>query len=142
MMPWVTVCESPGRAADGKHHVADPQPVRPADRRNGQVLEVDVQDREVRIRIAPHDGGIRDALVGELHPDGVGVRDDVMVGHDVPVVVDDDPGAQRVLDALSVARPVFAQQLPREVGATRSCTTRAVYKFTTAGPPAGRHPRT
>ncbi len=52
----------------------------------GRCLRSILQHGEVGIGVAAHDAGVRDALVGELDADGIGVGDHVMVGHDVPVV--------------------------------------------------------
>ena len=115
-MPCVTVCDRP----TGLPMASTTSPTRSRserpERRHRQVLEVDAQHGEVRIGIAPDDAGVRNALVRELHPDGVGVRDDVMVRHDVAVVVDDDPGAEAVFDTLSVARPRIPKQLVERRG--------------------------
>ena len=49
----------------------------------GRGVEVDLQHRQVGVRIAADDVRIRDAPVGELHADRVGVGDHVVVGDDV-----------------------------------------------------------
>ena len=59
----------------------------------------------------PDDGRVGDAAVGELHPDRVGAGDDVLVGDDGALRVDDHARAQAALDALAIARPVIAEQL-------------------------------
>ena len=59
----------------------------------------------------PDDGRIGDAAVGELHPDRVGAGNDVLVGDDGALRIDDDARAQTALDALPVARPVIPEQL-------------------------------
>ena len=82
----------------------------------GRGRQVDLQDREVRVRIAAHDVRVRDAAVRELHSDRVGVGDDVVVGDDVAGLVHDDAGAQAALDALPVAGQEPTEQLSERRG--------------------------
>ena len=84
------------------------------------------QDGEIRVRILADDRRIGDPAVGQLHPDRIGAGDDVLVGHDGALRIDDDAGSQAALDALAVARPVVAEQLIERCGLARSVTTRAV----------------
>ncbi len=76
-----------------------------------QVGEIDLQDSEVGIRVASHDVRVGDPAVLELNADRVGVRNDVMVGHDVAGFIDNDPGAEAALDPAPVAGQKFAKQL-------------------------------
>ena len=50
-----------------------------------------------------------DPAVGELHSDGIGARDHVLIRHDGARVVDDHARAQAAFHALPVARPKIAE---------------------------------
>ena len=79
-MPCVTVCDRPTGIADGQHDVADAQPVGMAERHDGHVgLEVELQHREIRVRIAADDLRVGHAAVGELGADQVRRGDDVVI---------------------------------------------------------------
>jgi hypothetical protein len=52
-----------------------------------------VDDRHVRRRVGSHDLRVGLASVGEGDLDRVGVRDDVLVGDDVAVLVEDEAAA-------------------------------------------------
>ena len=116
-MPCVTVCDSPDRIADGEHDVADAQPVRMPERHDGYVgLEVELQHREVGVRIAADDFRVGHASVGELRADQVRRRDDVMIGDHVRGVIHDHAGTQALFQSLAIARPGVAKQLFDGVG--------------------------
>ena len=55
----------------------------------GKLVDGQLQDGEVGVRILADDGRIGDAAVGELDPDRIGARDDVLVGDDGALRVDD-----------------------------------------------------
>src|SRR5262249_18849092 len=100
------------RVTDGEHDIADLQTIGAPEGRHRERLEIDLENGEVRVRIATHDARIRHAAVLELHADRVGVGYHVVIGDDVPVRIDDDAGAEAALDALPVARHVLAEQFP------------------------------
>ena len=111
-MPCVTVCDRPTGIADGQHDVADAQPVGMAERHHRHVrLQIELQHREVGVRIAADDLRVGDAPVGELGADQVGGGDHVVIGDHVRVAIDDDARAQALLQALPVARPGITKQL-------------------------------
>ena len=64
----------------------------------GQVAGVDLDQREVALLVGADDLGVELALVGEADLHRLGVVDDVVVGDDEAVVVDDEARAER--DAL------------------------------------------
>ena len=64
----------------------------------------------------PDDARIRGAAVRELHVDRLGVRDDVVVGDDMALRIDDDAGAEAALDPLLIAGPHLAEDLIQRGG--------------------------
>jgi hypothetical protein len=94
----------PERIADRQHRIADLQRVGTAELHHRQILECDLQHREIGVRIAPHHFGVRAATVGELHPDLIGLRHHVMIGDDVALPIDDDSRTERILHTLPIAR--------------------------------------
>jgi hypothetical protein len=99
------------RVADGQDGVADAQPVGAAERHHRQVRQLDGEHGEVRVRIDAHQPRRSLAAVAQLDADLGGPGDDVVVGHDVALPVDDDAGAQAAVHALPVVRPEVAEQL-------------------------------
>ncbi len=87
------------------------------ERHDGHVgLEVELQHREVRVRIAADDFRVRHAPVGELRADQVRRGDDVMIGDHVRGAIDDHAGAQALFESLAIARPGVAKQLFDGIG--------------------------
>ena len=66
-MPWVTRLRQPERIADREHHVADLQLVGAAEGRDRQRAEVDLQHRQIGVRVAADDVGVGHAAVRQLH---------------------------------------------------------------------------
>ena len=97
--------------ADREHDVADAQCIGAAHGHDGQLGDVQMQNGDVRVGILPDDGRVGDATVGELHPDRIRARDDVLIRHDGAGGIDDDAGSQAAFDALAIARPKIAEQL-------------------------------
>ena len=98
--------------ADGEHDVADAQPVRMPQRHHRYVrFQIELQHREVGVRIAADDLRVGDAAVGELGADQIGGGDHVVIGDHVRGAIDDDARAQALLEALPVARPGVTKQL-------------------------------
>ncbi len=83
------------RVADREHDLADLEAVGAAERDRRQVGQVDLQQRELALRVRADDPRRRDAAVRELDADLVGVADHVPVRHDVAAPVDHDAGAER-----------------------------------------------
>ena len=99
-MPAVTVELRPERRAEGDDALADAQRLRGAERRRLEPLgALGVEHGEVVDRAAAHDGGV--VAVAVLVDDldravvGGGLGDDVVVGDDVPLAVEDEAGAGR-----------------------------------------------
>ena len=77
--------------ADGEHDVAEAQPVRVTERHHRHVaLQVEFEDREVRVRIAADDSCLGHASVGELCADQVRGGDHVVIGDHVRGAIDDN----------------------------------------------------
>ena len=82
------------RIADGADPFADAQRLRVAHRRHRQIPRLDLDERDVGIGVDAEHAGLQAAAVGELHHDPLGVLDDVVVGQDLPVGLDDEPAAR------------------------------------------------
>ena len=86
----------------------------------------DFQHRDVRLRIAADDLGLELATIGQLDLDLVGAVDHVMIGQQIPVVRDHEPGtdglalrplvAIRGLWSTRHGRPARAEEAPEEFG--------------------------
>ena len=89
---------------------------------------VDAQHGQVGALVREHDLGLELAPVGQHHGDLVGALDDVMVGHDQAVRVDDHAGAERVLDALARAgrKPKSSPKKRLKNGSSNSGDARAL----------------
>ncbi len=111
----------PDRVADREYDVTDLQAVGAAENSGGKLGQLDLQHRQVGVRIPAHHLGVGGPAVRQLYPDGVRVGDHVMVGDDVAGLIDDDSGAQTVLHPLPGARQEVAKELPqrRRRGALR-----------------------
>ena len=75
---------------------------------------VDLDDREIGLRVAPHEGRRELAVVGQPHLDVGRVLHDVGVGQDVAARVDDDARARR---ARLLARRAALEEAVVELGA-------------------------
>src|ERR1700716_2371490 len=104
------------RVADRQYDIANLELIGTTEHRDGQRRQVNFEHREICIWIASDNVSVRDAAVSERHLDGVGVRDHVMVGHDVPGVVHDDPRAEGALNPLPVSRQEAAEQFTERRG--------------------------
>ncbi len=65
-----------------------------------EVGEVDLQDGDVRIRVAANDLGRRTAAIPQNHLDCIGFGNHVPVCEDVTLLADDDTGTQAGFQAL------------------------------------------
>ena len=93
-MPEVTVFSRPNGAPIATTHSPTRVVVRIADPDHRQVLRVDLDHRDVGRLVRAQHLRLELALVDELHRHFVGVVDDVRVGEDHAVGVDDEAGAQ------------------------------------------------
>ena len=85
----------PEGIADGNHPLPHAELVRIAELDGNQVRgAVDLDERDIRLRIAADDLGLELLAGVELDDDLVGVLDDVVVGENVAGGVDDEPGAE------------------------------------------------
>ena len=66
-----------------------------------QLLEVNLEYREIGLGIAADDIGLGHAPVAQRHLDGVGAADDVVIGEDVTLIAHDDAGAKAAFDLLA-----------------------------------------
>ena len=86
------------RVAHGDGQLADADGGGVAQLGGRQAGGVDAHEREVGVGVDAGDLALEDAAVGEHHAHRVGILDDVMVGQDEPVGLDDDPRAGALLD--------------------------------------------
>ena len=84
--------------ANRDHPVADIERIGIAERKRGEVLVFDADDRDVGELVAPHDVRRDVSPVGELHLDLGGVLDDVVVGEHQTGLVVDEPGSEPFAD--------------------------------------------
>ncbi len=59
---------------------------------------------------------IRHTAIGQLNPNGIRVRDDVVVGHYVARLIDDHPGTETAFDPLPVLRQEVPEKLAKRLG--------------------------
>src|SRR5262249_38263010 len=84
--------------ADGHHPFADAQLIGVAEGYSAEIGDVvDLDDGDIRLRVTAHDLRLVLLFILELDDDFVGVLDDVVVGEDVAVAIDDEAGAQAAL---------------------------------------------
>ena len=83
-----------------------------------QSRKFDLQQSKVGVGIAADQLGGRDAAVGELYLDLLGILDDVVVGGDMPRVVQDHAGTQAAVHALAIFGPHVAEQRRQLFGET------------------------
>ncbi len=95
--------------ADRQHHVADVHMVQGAEGDRRQVRELDLEHREVAVGIGAHDAGAGLAAVVERNLDLIGLLDHVVVGEDVALGPDDDPGTEAGC-ALRLAVQLLAEE--------------------------------
>ena len=86
------------RIADRQHPLADPGVVAVAERDGRQVLGVDLEHGHVGVGIGADDLRLELPPVEQAHGDLLGALDHVVVGQDVAVGRDDEPGAAALLD--------------------------------------------
>src|SRR6185312_2832687 len=99
------------RIADREHDISDPQRIGSAEGDHREARQIDLQDCEIAVRIGAHDLRLRDPTVRELHADGAGVRDHMVVRHDVAALIDDHARSQAALDTLPVLWQHVAEEL-------------------------------
>ena len=102
--------------ADGEDEVPDGEVVmvREGQRRQRLLHALQPQDGEVRARIAQHDVRGELPLVVQGHLDLGRIGDDMVVGYDEPVALDDHARAQRPLHALPGDRGATSEELLEE----------------------------
>jgi hypothetical protein len=95
--PGAHAVAEPHRVADGDDRLADHQVAAVA---QGQGLErpvaLDLQHRQVGLRVAADQVRVELPPVGQLHLDLAGTVDNVVIGDEVAVLVDEEAAAQRV----------------------------------------------
>ena len=99
--------------ADRQRDIADVDLGGISDRHGGQVVEIDLERREVGFRVHTHDLGERLAAIAQGDLNLVGALDDVVVGQDIAVTGENDAGAQARQHALA-AQGVFPVELVEE----------------------------
>src|SRR3954453_19002221 len=86
------------RIADRQHPLADSGVVAIAQRHRRQLGGVDLEHRHVGIRIGADDLGLELAPIEQPYGDLLGALHDVVVGQNVAIGRDDEPGAAALLD--------------------------------------------
>src|SRR5690606_6020207 len=76
--------------ANGQHPFAHAHIVAVAVRYSGQVLGIDLQQGQVGTGVAADHFALERAAVVQVYLDLIGTVDHVVVGHDIPIVADDD----------------------------------------------------
>src|SRR5207253_4102997 len=76
--------------ADGHHPVADLKLPRIAELRDGQVVTLDLEHRQVGLRVGTDNFAGETALIWQRYEDLLGAFDNVVVGQNVPLAVVDD----------------------------------------------------
>ena len=105
------------RVADRADPLAHPQRRRVAERRHRQPgLAVDLDQRDVGVRVGADQPRAQRAAVGQLHGDPLGAIDDVVVGEDAAVGVDDEAAAGAAARRVALAR---AAEIERAVEPVR-----------------------
>jgi hypothetical protein len=129
------------RIADRHHRLTDLKRRRIAERNHWQPGGVDLQEGEICLGVAPHHLGGEFPPVVELHLDIGGVLDDVIVGDDVAVRVQDEarsaartgrrgPSSKKRLKKSSKDR---SSGRPLSCGDACASVLSVVLMFTTAG---------
>ena len=103
--------------ANGQHPLADLEIARAAEGDRVEPARLDPDHRDVALRIGSLDLGGHHLSVGKDHLDLRAVLDDVVVGQDVAMIVDDHTGAETSLDVLFAARlaPAAVRPGPKEI---------------------------
>ena len=123
------------RIADRQHDVADLQPVGVAEGDHRQLVEVDLEDGDVRFGVAADRPRLGAAPVAEQHLDIVGALDHVVVGEQVAGRRDDHARAEADLALLGHLPGPVAEEVAvhRIVGCASAAATRLAVMLTTAG---------
>jgi hypothetical protein len=109
MMPAVTEWPRPNGIADRDHPVADPALVGIAELGGRQRLLVgrlDLEHGDVDPAVGADQLGLELGVVAQDHRDVLGALDDVVVGEDVALAVDDEARAQRGAAAFCCSPPL------------------------------------
>ncbi len=88
------------RVADRQHPLAHSQGVGVPQRDTGEIAGVDLDDGDVRIRVAPHHLRAELPTVEQPHVEEIESLHDVVVGHDVAVGRDDEAAPAAALRLL------------------------------------------
>ena len=114
----------PERVADGQRHIAHAQTVGAAEGDGRQVLQINLEYRQIRFRVAAHHAGQGFAAVTQGHHDLVGAGGHVVVGEDVALRAHDHAGAEAgfhaallgaVVTEVAAKLRVFKQRMRRFV---------------------------
>ena len=120
------------RVADRAHPLAHPQRRRIADRRDRQArLAVDLDQRDVGVGIGADDARAQRPAVRQLDDDPLGALDDMVVGEDAAVGVDDEAAARA---APRVCRSRGAVEVERAAEVRRIAARPAPAAFPSRGP--------
>ena len=95
--------------AHGEHHVADGDFAAVGERQRGQVIRLDLDERDIRLRVGADEFGDQVPSVGQRDADLGGVLDDVIVCEDVAFRGNDHAGAEGLLLLLEAAGTLLAE---------------------------------
>ena len=106
------------RIADRQHEIADLELIAVADLQHRQALAmgVELEHGEIGALVGEQEVRLEFASIGEHHGDLLRIADDVVVGDDEAGGIEDDAGAQRLLDALArhAERRLIAEEATEE----------------------------
>jgi hypothetical protein len=93
------------RITDRQYDVTDSQLVRSSERDRRQFAQVDFKNRQIGLCVDPYDSGAGNTSVGHLHTDFAGVGNDMVVGYQVAVGIEDHSDPRLVLVRYRSAAP-------------------------------------
>ena len=102
------------RVAHRQDDVADARPVGVAERQRRQARGLHVEHRQVGRLVDAHDLGVELAPVGQHDADAVRAVDDMRVGHDAAIGLDDHAAAQTALARLAARSGQAVAEEPAE----------------------------
>ena len=94
--------------AHGKHHIAHPQLVAVGEGKRGKMVRLNLDDRHVGLRVAADDLGDVFAVVGQADLQLVRPLNDMVVGQDISIGTNDEPGAEALAHLLQLMRQGWA----------------------------------
>lgn len=97
--------------ADGEDDVTDAAGFGVAEGDDRWFIDTDLQDGEVGIRVGADEFGLGDATIGQGDLDFIGALDDVVIGQDIALWIDDDAGAEAGLHPFAGHTEAITEEL-------------------------------